>query len=61
MESIRSAFLTVNAEAGAARGGFFQWEDAETVEFAVWEGVDRLDTDGDWREKGEGRERTEDE
>lgn len=50
LKSIRSAFLAVNAQAGATRAGFLQGGDAETVELAVWEGIDGLDTDGDWRE-----------
>ena len=58
LEGVGAAFLAIDGEAGAARGGFLQGGDAEAVELAVCEGVDGLDTDGDWR-GGEGEKRME--
>lgn len=46
VESIGSAFLTVDREAGTFRLAL-KWSDAEAVELAVWERVHGLDTDGD--------------
>lgn len=57
LKVVGTALLPVDGEAGTACGGFLQGGDAEAVELAVCEGVDGLDTDGDWRTKWEKGER----